>query len=210
MVCFNNLNFYKPLIYLNFTMAKTTSRKRTSPKQWRMESRIKDQVSFRTDLTDNYQLEISRYPSEITLFQFGDAPSERNKFIGVVGISDGFRTSIVEPLEGGLVKTDSKLSVNYFGDCGPVPFINSYFSNGELVVVDSYAELLKSFVDGIRGLDHHDAQDTLKMVFRKALDDKISDRPSESDKNYSFKKLQSYVRNSNLPDHYKCAVKGML
>ncbi|MBS3075791.1 hypothetical protein J4429_05020 [Candidatus Pacearchaeota archaeon] len=175
---------------------------------WEMERDISREVNFRTPVGDMYHgLVISRFPGEIKLAEFGSAPfRERTSVRGLTQITSGLDAHLMIVPQRGLVVADARLSLDYADEssCGPEYLIEGYFSNGDLVSVYSPTERVSPYLAKLRESMREPPAKQLKTVFKGLLQDRLDQIP------HAFERIQELVENSDLPSHYKDAVKEIL
>ena len=151
----------------------------------------------------DYGLEIARFHSELDLGGIGVDPNRsRSDLTGLVFSTTGYETRFTIVPEDGAVKADARLSLDYCDEIGPSPCVNAYFSSGKLVTVAGHASYFSEVEDvkELRGPDENPLND----IFMGVIVDKL--RGSR----FSFQRVQETVSNSNLPSHYKNAVREFL
>ncbi len=189
-------------------MTKTKKDKTSEQNHWEMESSISREVSFRTSLRDGYHgIVISRFPSEIKLAEFNAPPYRERTFpIGLTQVSHGLDTLLMIVPRKGIVVADSRLALDYCddGSCGPEYIVEGYLSDGNLICVSGPSEGMKPYLAKLREGMIHDDDQRLKRVFGGLLQDRLTQTV------LAFERIQGLIRNSDLPSHYKHAVRGIL
>jgi len=177
--------------------------------EWFMDSDISKEVSFRKGIGDRYHsLAVSRFSSQVILAEFGKPPyRERTCISGLTIVNSDLDTNVMIVPKEKKVIADARLCLDYCdeGSCGPEYVVDGYFSNGGLVSVSGADSLLKPHVAKIKESMGEDNTKRLMGIFKGVIEDRL-----KHDENYSFEKLQDLVRNSNLPDSYRNAVRGLL
>ena len=186
--------------------AKKSQSSRPKINEWDMDSYISNEVSFRKGLGDYHSIVISRFPSEVTLAEFGKLPNrERHNIYGLTIVNSSRNTSVMVVPRNRLVVADARFSLDYSDDCGPVALFDGYFSRGNLVSILGENDKLKPHTNDRSIMTEFDDNKSMIKIFQGVLKYYL-----EGHKDYSFGKLQDLVRNSNLPYHYKDAVKSLL
>ena len=171
--------------------------------EWQMDQIISNVASWSIGIGDSYHgITISRLPSELKLFEFMREPNIIDSICGLTTVTNGYNVNLINLPQSGIINVDSIFSLTYADQtsCGPERVIEGYFLKGELTVVSGHHDYLSSYAKKIPDLRTRG----LVNIFGGALKSRLEKIQTP------LKTIRSLIKNSNLPKHYKEAVKGIL